>query len=46
MPTPDYMDAQNELTWGMRQTLVDWLLQVHLRYHMLRFPWSNFNSSA
>src|SRR5882757_3025155 len=35
MPTPDYMDAQNELTWGMRQTLVDWLLQVHLRYHML-----------
>ena len=29
------MDAQNEITWGMRQTLVDWLLQVHLRYHML-----------
>ncbi|KAI0303727.1 cyclin-like protein [Multifurca ochricompacta] len=35
MPTPNYMDAQNEITWGMRQTLVDWLLQVHLRYHML-----------
>jgi len=35
MPSPDYMDGQNEITWGMRQTLVDWLLQVHLRYHML-----------
>jgi G2/mitotic-specific cyclin 2 len=35
MPTPDYMDVQNEITWTMRQTLVDWLLQVHLRYHML-----------
>jgi G2/mitotic-specific cyclin 1/2 len=35
MPTPNYMDAQNEITWSMRQTLVDWLLQVHLRYHML-----------
>lgn len=35
MPTPNYMDAQEEITWSMRQTLVDWLLQVHLRYHML-----------
>ncbi|KAH6908989.1 cyclin [Coprinopsis sp. MPI-PUGE-AT-0042] len=35
MPNPDYMDGQNEITWSMRQTLVDWLLQVHLRYHML-----------
>ena len=35
MPNPDYMDGQNDLTWEMRQTLVDWLLQVHLRYHML-----------
>lgn len=35
MPSPDYMSAQNEITWAMRQTLVDWLLQVHLRYHML-----------
>lgn len=35
MPNPSYMDGQNEITWGMRQTLVDWLLQVHLRYHML-----------
>ena len=35
MPNANYMDGQNEITWGMRQTLVDWLLQVHLRYHML-----------
>ncbi|THH12714.1 hypothetical protein EW146_g7432 [Bondarzewia mesenterica] len=35
MPNPDYMSGQNEITWQMRQTLVDWLLQVHLRYHML-----------
>ncbi|KAI0064750.1 hypothetical protein BV25DRAFT_1799666 [Artomyces pyxidatus] len=35
MPSPDYMSGQNEISWGMRQTLVDWLLQVHLRYHML-----------
>ncbi|KAF5371817.1 hypothetical protein D9615_009555 [Tricholomella constricta] len=35
MPNPDYMDGQTEITWAMRQTLVDWLLQVHLRYHML-----------
>ncbi|CAK5268555.1 unnamed protein product [Mycena citricolor] len=35
MPASNYMDHQNEITWAMRQTLVDWLLQVHLRYHML-----------
>ncbi|KAJ7363977.1 cyclin [Mycena albidolilacea] len=35
MPSADYMTHQNEITWAMRQTLVDWLLQVHLRYHML-----------
>lgn len=35
MPQPDYMANQSEITWEMRQTLVDWLLQVHFRYHML-----------
>ncbi|KZT73157.1 hypothetical protein DAEQUDRAFT_509774 [Daedalea quercina L-15889] len=35
MPNPEYMDGQSEINWQMRQTLVDWLLQVHLRYHML-----------
>ncbi|KAF8738096.1 hypothetical protein AX14_011860 [Amanita brunnescens Koide BX004] len=35
MANPNYMAGQTEINWGMRQTLVDWLLQVHLRYHML-----------
>ncbi|KLO17149.1 hypothetical protein SCHPADRAFT_821952 [Schizopora paradoxa] len=35
MPNPDYMEGQNEIDNSMRQTLVDWLLQVHLRYHLL-----------
>ena len=35
MPNPEYITGQPEITWPMRQTLVDWLLQVHLRYHML-----------
>ncbi|OBZ72496.1 G2/mitotic-specific cyclin cdc13 [Grifola frondosa] len=35
MPSANYMDGQTELTWEMRQNLVDWLLQLHLRYHML-----------
>ena len=35
MPNPEYVDGQNDLTWEMRQTLVDWLLQVHLRYRTL-----------
>lgn len=35
MPKENYMAGQSELNWEMRQTLVDWLLQVHLRYHLL-----------
>ncbi|WVF72679.1 hypothetical protein IAT40_007497 [Kwoniella sp. CBS 6097] len=35
MPNPRYMDFQTEIEWTMRTTLIDWLLQVHLRYHML-----------
>ncbi|WFD06089.1 B-type cyclin [Malassezia vespertilionis] len=35
MPNPNYMDFQDEIQWHMRTTLVDWLLQVHMRYHML-----------
>ncbi|WWC90823.1 uncharacterized protein L201_005760 [Kwoniella dendrophila CBS 6074] len=35
MPNPKYMDFQTEIEWTMRTTLIDWLLQVHLRYHML-----------
>ena len=35
MPNPNYMDSQTEIEWPMRTTLIDWLLQVHMRYHML-----------
>ena len=35
MANPHYMDFQSEIEWSMRATLIDWLLQVHLRYHML-----------
>lgn len=35
MPNPNYMDSQTEIEWPMRATLIDWLLQVHMRYHML-----------
>ena len=35
MPGERYVDGQGEINWEMRQTLVDWLLQVHLRYHLL-----------
>lgn len=35
MPNPDYIVGQTEITWEFRQTLIDWLLQVHLRYHLL-----------
>lgn len=35
MPGERYMEGQTEITWEMRQTLVDWLLQLHLRYGLL-----------
>lgn len=35
MANPNYMEFQSEIEWTMRSTLIDWLLQVHLRYHML-----------
>ncbi|KDQ14310.1 hypothetical protein BOTBODRAFT_110274 [Botryobasidium botryosum FD-172 SS1] len=35
MPDANYMEKQSEIQWHMRATLIDWLLQVHLRYHML-----------
>ncbi|KAG8747340.1 hypothetical protein FRC10_001519 [Ceratobasidium sp. 414] len=35
MPNPDYVSGQTEIEWSMRATLVDWLMQVHMRYHML-----------
>lgn len=35
LPNPRYMESQTEIEWDMRTTLIDWLLQVHMRYHML-----------
>ncbi|GJJ08317.1 hypothetical protein Clacol_002528 [Clathrus columnatus] len=35
MPGERYIDGQTEINWEMRQTLVDWLLQLHLRYGLL-----------
>ncbi|KAF0419858.1 A/B/D/E cyclin [Gigaspora margarita] len=29
-PRPDYMDQQNDLSWKMREILVDWLIELQL----------------
>lgn len=35
MPNPDYMDHQDDLEWKMRGILVDWLIEVHVRFRLL-----------
>lgn len=35
MPNPNYIDQQKELQWRMRGVLIDWLLEVHTRFHLL-----------
>jgi hypothetical protein len=35
MPNPDYMESQHDLAWKMRGILTDWLIQVHVRFHLL-----------
>lgn len=35
LPNPDYMDYQGDLEWKMRGILVDWLIEVHTRFHLL-----------
>ena len=35
MPNPDYMDHQEHLEWKLRDVLVDWLVEVHTRFHLL-----------
>lgn len=35
MPNPDYMDHQDHLEWHLRGILVDWLIEVHTRFHLL-----------
>ena len=35
MPNPNYMDNQDNLEWHLRGVLVDWLIEVHTRFHLL-----------
>ncbi|KAI6785854.1 G2/mitotic-specific cyclin-B-like protein [Emericellopsis cladophorae] len=35
MPNPDYMASQDNLEWQTRGILVDWLIEVHARFHLL-----------
>ena len=32
----DYMDKQNDITHKMRAILVDWIIEVHFRFHLKR----------
>ena len=33
-PPANYMDAQTDVTWKMRSTLVTWLVEVHFKYRL------------
>lgn len=35
MPNAQYMDHQEDLEWKMRGILVDWLIEVHMRFRLL-----------
>lgn len=35
IPNPRYMRHQDELEWSTRGILVDWLIEVHTRFHLL-----------
>ncbi|KAF4998853.1 hypothetical protein FDECE_11696 [Fusarium decemcellulare] len=35
IPNPDYMSHQDDLEWKTRGILVDWLIEVHTRFHLL-----------
>lgn len=34
-PNANYMEMQDDLEWKMRGILVDWLIEVHTRFHLL-----------
>lgn len=34
-PNPTYMDHQDDLEWKMRGILIDWLIEVHMRFRLL-----------
>lgn len=35
LPNPHYMEHQTEIQWSMRAVLMEWLVQVHGRFHLL-----------
>ena len=35
MPNPLYIYTQNKLSWTVRGILIDWIIQVHLDFHLL-----------
>ncbi|CAK7235004.1 G2/mitotic-specific cyclin [Sporothrix eucalyptigena] len=35
LPNPRYMNHQDELDWKTRGVLIDWLVEVHTRFHLL-----------
>jgi len=35
LPNPQYMENQKELQWKMRSILVDWIIEVHLKFRLL-----------
>jgi len=34
LPRPDYMETQTDITGKMRMILIDWLIEVHLKYRL------------
>ncbi|KAK4192637.1 hypothetical protein QBC35DRAFT_197408 [Podospora australis] len=35
VPNPNYMEHQDDLEWKTRGILIDWLVEVHTRFHLL-----------
>jgi len=35
LPSPNYMSEQNDINEKMRGILVDWVIEVHLRFKLL-----------
>ena len=35
LPNPNYMSHQDDVDWKTRGILVDWLIEVHTRFHLL-----------
>jgi G2/mitotic-specific cyclin 1/2 len=35
LPNANYMEYQDDLGWKMRGILIDWLIEVHTRFHLL-----------